>query len=199
MTMTRRDFVSWRWGDTGGGGFFLTPIWIYYFYLATKKRKTEYRPLISEFSRVLWDIGFRVSSAGRTIDECKRIEEDNAEFHLALLDRRFLAGTKHCLRGWIPRSSGFGKTSAAIFAGATSKTDQRQAHALREYDFSSRAKREGVAGRVARLSSHGVDATNQRREKRFAADHDRGRRAGAKSGGFYGRDSMFFALQQWAE
>jgi len=33
-----------------------------------------------------------VSSAGRTIDECKRIEEDNAEFHLALLDRRFVDG-----------------------------------------------------------------------------------------------------------
>ena len=56
--------------------------------------------MISEFSRVLWDIGFRVSSAGRTIDECKRIEEDNAEFHLALLDRRFLAGTKHYLKSW---------------------------------------------------------------------------------------------------
>src|SRR5260370_10569388 len=40
----------------------------------------------------MWDLGFRVSSAGRTIDECKRIEEDNAEFHLALLDRRFLSG-----------------------------------------------------------------------------------------------------------
>lgn len=52
----------------------------------------EFRPLISEFSRTLWDLGFRVSSAGRTIEECKRIEEDNAEFHLALLDRRFLAG-----------------------------------------------------------------------------------------------------------
>jgi [protein-PII] uridylyltransferase len=26
------------------------------------------------------------------VEECKRIEEDNAEFHLALLDRRFLAG-----------------------------------------------------------------------------------------------------------
>jgi [protein-PII] uridylyltransferase len=64
------------------------------FLFGTEKAETEYRPLISEFSRVLWDIGFRVSSAGRTIDECKRIEEDNAEFHLALLDRRFLAGDK---------------------------------------------------------------------------------------------------------
>jgi [protein-PII] uridylyltransferase len=62
------------------------------FLFGNERAEAEFRPLISEFSRVLWDIGFRVSSAGRTIDECKRIEEDNAEFHLALLDRRFLAG-----------------------------------------------------------------------------------------------------------
>jgi [protein-PII] uridylyltransferase len=64
------------------------------FLFGNEKAEAEFRPLISEFSRVLWDIGFRVSSAGRTIDECKRIEEDNAEFHLALLERRFLAGDK---------------------------------------------------------------------------------------------------------
>src|SRR5450755_2376005 len=62
------------------------------FLFGNEKAEAEFRPLIGEFSRVLWDLGFRVSSAGRTIDECKRIEEDNAEFHLALLDRRFLAG-----------------------------------------------------------------------------------------------------------
>src|SRR5438552_5126617 len=62
------------------------------FLLGNERIEQESRPLISEFSRTLWDIGFRVSSAGRTLDECKRIEEDNAEFHLALLDRRFLAG-----------------------------------------------------------------------------------------------------------
>jgi len=62
------------------------------FLLGNERVEQELRPLISEFSRTLWDIGFRVSSAGRTLEECKRIEEDNAEFHLALLDRRFLAG-----------------------------------------------------------------------------------------------------------
>jgi len=62
------------------------------FLFENQKSEEEFRPLISEFSRTMWDLGFRVSSAGRTIDECKRIEEDNAEFHLALLDRRFLAG-----------------------------------------------------------------------------------------------------------
>jgi [protein-PII] uridylyltransferase len=62
------------------------------FLFGTDKAEEEFRPLIADFARTLWDLGFRVSSAGRTVEECKRIEEDNAEFHLALLDRRFLAG-----------------------------------------------------------------------------------------------------------
>jgi [protein-PII] uridylyltransferase len=62
------------------------------FLFGNDKAEEEFRPLIADFSRTLWDLGFRVSSAGRTVEECKRIEEDNAEFHLALLDRRFLAG-----------------------------------------------------------------------------------------------------------
>jgi len=62
------------------------------FLFENQKSEEGFRPLISEFSRTMWDLGFRVSSAGRTLEECKRIEEDNAEFHLALLDRRFLAG-----------------------------------------------------------------------------------------------------------
>jgi [protein-PII] uridylyltransferase len=62
------------------------------FLFGNDKAEQEFRPLIADFARTLWDLGFRVSSAGRTLEECKRIEEDNAEFHLALLDRRFLAG-----------------------------------------------------------------------------------------------------------
>jgi len=62
------------------------------FLFGNLKAEQEFRPLIADFSRTLWDLGFRVSSAGRTLEECKRIEEDNAEFHLALLDRRFLGG-----------------------------------------------------------------------------------------------------------
>ena len=62
------------------------------FLFGNDKAEQESRQLIAEFSRTLWDLGFRVSSAGRTLEECKRIEEDNAEFHLALLDRRLLAG-----------------------------------------------------------------------------------------------------------
>jgi [protein-PII] uridylyltransferase len=62
------------------------------FLFGSEKAEQEFRPLISEFSRTLWDLGFRVSSAGRTVDECKHIDDANAEFHLAMLDRRFLDG-----------------------------------------------------------------------------------------------------------
>ena len=62
------------------------------FLFASKKAEYEFLPLVAEISRSLWDVGFRVSSACRSIEECQTIEEDNAEFHLALLDRRFLAG-----------------------------------------------------------------------------------------------------------
>lgn len=64
------------------------------FLFESERAEAEFKPTIAEFSRTMWDLGFRVSSAGRTVDECKRIEEDNAEFHLALLDRRFLAGDR---------------------------------------------------------------------------------------------------------
>ena len=64
------------------------------FLFGSEKSEEESRPLISEFSRTLWDLGFRVSSAGRTFEECRRVEQDNAEFHLAMLDRRFLDGDK---------------------------------------------------------------------------------------------------------
>src|SRR5580658_6523934 len=38
------------------------------FLFANEKIEEESRQVIAEFSRMLWDLGFRVSSAGRTID-----------------------------------------------------------------------------------------------------------------------------------
>ncbi len=87
------------------------------FLFGNEKAETDFRPLIAEFSRTLWDLGFRVSSAGRTLEECKRIEEDNAEFHLALLDRRFLAGDEELFERLAKKVlAGAGKTGAAVYA-----------------------------------------------------------------------------------
>lgn len=65
------------------------------FVFSNKQIERRFQPSIADFCRSLWDLGFRVSSAGRTVEECKHIEEDNAEFHLALLDRRFIAGDQN--------------------------------------------------------------------------------------------------------
>ena len=40
----------------------------------------------------LWDIGLRVSATTRTMAECERVSEENPEFTLSLLDRRYVAG-----------------------------------------------------------------------------------------------------------
>ena len=47
---------------------------------------------LSEFFRILWDSGFRVSHSVRTVAECCRLQEQNTELHISLLDVRFLYG-----------------------------------------------------------------------------------------------------------
>jgi [protein-PII] uridylyltransferase len=96
------------------------------FLFGSEKAELESRRLIAEFSRTLWDLGFRVSSAGRTLEECKRIEEDNAEFHLALLDRRFLAGVPCSTRELDVKFCRPQRGRRAVFAGGASPLDRER-------------------------------------------------------------------------
>ncbi len=56
------------------------------------RAEQKLQAVLAELTRTLWDRGFRVSSAARTLDESKRVERENVEFHLSMMDRRFLAG-----------------------------------------------------------------------------------------------------------
>jgi [protein-PII] uridylyltransferase len=47
---------------------------------------------LSNFLRLLWDQGFRVSQSVHTVAECCRFNEQNIELHISLLDIRFLFG-----------------------------------------------------------------------------------------------------------
>jgi [protein-PII] uridylyltransferase len=47
---------------------------------------------VEEFLRALWDSGLRVGHSVRTAAECCRINEQNTELHVSLLDLRFLSG-----------------------------------------------------------------------------------------------------------
>ncbi len=49
---------------------------------------------LSEFVRLLWDAGLRLSHSVRTINECVEVHEQNIELNISLLDRRFLAGDR---------------------------------------------------------------------------------------------------------
>jgi [protein-PII] uridylyltransferase len=52
------------------------------------KAKTQIR----DFSQSLWDLRMRLSPASRKISECERLNPENLEFVISLLDCRYLAG-----------------------------------------------------------------------------------------------------------
>jgi len=59
---------------------------------ADSEIEAEYRDHIRRFSQELWDLRMKLSPATRTLAECDRLELDNVEFTISLLDSRYLAG-----------------------------------------------------------------------------------------------------------
>ncbi len=53
----------------------------------------ELKDALSEFVRLLWDSGIRLSHSVRTIAECTELREQNIELNISLLDRRLLGGS----------------------------------------------------------------------------------------------------------
>ena len=62
------------------------------FLLDSKTQETEIKEAIRRLNQQMWDLGIRVSPATRRLSECERFDPENAEFALALLDHRYLAG-----------------------------------------------------------------------------------------------------------
>jgi [protein-PII] uridylyltransferase len=54
----------------------------------------EARGALSEFLRLLWDAGLRVSQSVRTLEECASVTEGNFELTVSLLDHRLLTGDR---------------------------------------------------------------------------------------------------------
>jgi [protein-PII] uridylyltransferase len=49
---------------------------------------------LSEYLRELWDSGLRISHSVRTVEECCRLNEQNIELHISLLDFRYIFGDR---------------------------------------------------------------------------------------------------------
>ena len=62
------------------------------FAFADEKTEDQAREAVQAIIQGMWDIGLRASPSSRTVKEIARFDQDNLEFTLATLDRRFLAG-----------------------------------------------------------------------------------------------------------
>jgi [protein-PII] uridylyltransferase len=54
----------------------------------------KFKDPIRRFSQELWDLHLRLSPATRTLAECDRVDPENIEFAVSLLDCRYLAGDR---------------------------------------------------------------------------------------------------------
>ncbi len=55
---------------------------------------TRAKDSLAPFLRSLWDSALRVSQSVRTVAECVRLNEQNTELHVSLLDTRYLCGDR---------------------------------------------------------------------------------------------------------
>jgi [protein-PII] uridylyltransferase len=63
-------------------------------FLYAGSSENEYKDPIRRFSQELWDLRLKLSPATRNLSECERLDPDNVEFAISLLDCRFLAGDR---------------------------------------------------------------------------------------------------------
>src|SRR5882672_890486 len=89
-----RDFAVISLGGFGRGELFPYSDLDLLFLFKDKRAEQKLQAVVAQASRVLWDLGFKVSTTARTMDECKRVDHENVEFHLAMLDRRLLTGDR---------------------------------------------------------------------------------------------------------
>ena len=60
----------------------------------TRECEKAFKEPVRRFSQALWDLRLRLSPTTRTLAECERLDPNNVEFAIALLDCRFLAGDR---------------------------------------------------------------------------------------------------------
>jgi [protein-PII] uridylyltransferase len=56
--------------------------------------ESEYKDAIRRFSQELWDLRLKLSPVTRSLAECERLDPNNVEFAISLLDCRYLVGDR---------------------------------------------------------------------------------------------------------
>lgn len=65
---------------------------------ASEAIERDCHQLIRNCTQAMWDVGLRASPATRTFKECDRVNPDNLEFTISLLDRRYICGDQALYR-----------------------------------------------------------------------------------------------------
>src|SRR6266852_9667824 len=61
---------------------------------AGSSSESEFKDPVRRFSQELWDLRLKLSPATRSLAECERLDPNNVEFAISLLDCRYLAGDR---------------------------------------------------------------------------------------------------------
>jgi [protein-PII] uridylyltransferase len=86
----------------------------------------EIKETLSHFLRSLWDANLRLSHSVRTVAECLKLNEQNTELHISLLDLRFLGGERAVFDALAAKLPGFNQRHAlAISKRLTELARQR--------------------------------------------------------------------------
>src|SRR5713101_1777247 len=63
-------------------------------FLHAGNSESEFKDPIRRFSQELWDMRLKLSPATRNLSECDKLDPNNVEFAISLLDCRYLAGDR---------------------------------------------------------------------------------------------------------
>ncbi len=89
-----KDFAVVATGGFGRGWLFPHSDIDLLFLHAGSDSETKFKDPIRRFSQELWDLRLKLSPATRNLAECERLDPNNVEFAISLLDCRYLAGDR---------------------------------------------------------------------------------------------------------
>jgi [protein-PII] uridylyltransferase len=87
-----KDFALVATGGFGRGWLFPYSDIDLLFLHASGNSENQFKDSIRRFSQELWDLRLKLSPATRSLAECERLDANNVEFSISLLDCRYLAG-----------------------------------------------------------------------------------------------------------
>src|ERR1700692_840621 len=89
-----KDFALVATGGFGRGWLFPHSDIDLLFLHANATSESEFKDSIRSFSQELWDLRLKLSPVTRSLGECERLDPNNLEFAISLLDCRYLAGDR---------------------------------------------------------------------------------------------------------